>query len=87
MCTGVRFSDEEGNMYFGRNLDWSFSNDHPVKPSAATWIPIICHFVAYQSSRDESHKTPTSLFTDCVRHASFAMVERPSRLLLNIARC
>lgn len=25
MCTGVRFSDGEGNMYFGRNLDWSFS--------------------------------------------------------------
>ncbi len=25
MCTGVRFSDAEGNMYFGRNLDWSFS--------------------------------------------------------------
>ena len=25
MCTGVRFSDDEGNMYFGRNLDWSFS--------------------------------------------------------------
>ena len=23
MCTGVRFSDEEGNMYFGRNLDWT----------------------------------------------------------------
>lgn len=23
MCTGVRFSDGEGNMYFGRNLDWS----------------------------------------------------------------
>ena len=23
MCTGVRFSDSEGNMYFGRNLDWS----------------------------------------------------------------
>ena len=23
MCTGVRFSDNEGNMYFGRNLDWS----------------------------------------------------------------
>ena len=25
MCTGVRFADEDGNMYFGRNLDWSFS--------------------------------------------------------------
>lgn len=23
MCTGVRFSDSAGNMYFGRNLDWS----------------------------------------------------------------
>ena len=23
MCTGVRFSDKAGNMYFGRNLDWS----------------------------------------------------------------
>ncbi len=23
MCTGVRFSDDKGNMYFGRNLDWS----------------------------------------------------------------
>lgn len=23
MCTSVRFSDAEGNMYFGRNLDWN----------------------------------------------------------------
>lgn len=23
MCTGARFSDKDGNMYFGRNLDWS----------------------------------------------------------------
>lgn len=23
MCTGIRFSDNNGNMYFGRNLDWS----------------------------------------------------------------
>lgn len=23
MCTGIRFNDEKGNMYFGRNLDWS----------------------------------------------------------------
>ncbi|WP_218961920.1 linear amide C-N hydrolase [Actinomyces ruminis] len=25
MCTGIRFTDSEGNMYFGRNLDWSTS--------------------------------------------------------------
>ena len=23
MCTGIRFDDKNGNMYFGRNLDWS----------------------------------------------------------------
>ena len=23
MCTGVRFTDDKGNMFFGRNLDWS----------------------------------------------------------------
>lgn len=23
MCTGVRFNDDKGGMYFGRNLDWS----------------------------------------------------------------
>lgn len=23
MCTGIRFTDKDGNMYFGRNLDWS----------------------------------------------------------------
>ena len=23
MCTAVRFSDDRGNMYLGRNLDWS----------------------------------------------------------------
>lgn len=25
MCTGIRFVDDKGNMFFGRNLDWSFS--------------------------------------------------------------
>ena len=23
MCTGVRFNSDDGEMYFGRNLDWS----------------------------------------------------------------
>ena len=30
MCTGVRFSDDKGNMYFGRNLDWSSSYGQKV---------------------------------------------------------
>lgn len=24
MCTGMRFNDADGNMFFGRNLDWTF---------------------------------------------------------------
>lgn len=24
MCTAARFTDDQGNMFFGRNLDWSF---------------------------------------------------------------
>jgi len=30
MCTGIRFSDNKGNMYFGRNLDWSFGYGEKV---------------------------------------------------------
>lgn len=30
MCTGIRFTDEKGNLYFGRNLDWTFSYGESV---------------------------------------------------------
>lgn len=30
MCTAVRFADGEGNLYFGRNLDWSVSYGEKV---------------------------------------------------------
>ena len=30
MCTGIRFTDASGNMFFGRNLDWSFSYGEEV---------------------------------------------------------
>ena len=31
MCTAIRFTDAQGNLYFGRNLDWSFSyGEHVV---------------------------------------------------------
>ncbi len=37
MCTGVRFSDSKGNMYFGRNLDWceSYGEGVVVTPRGA----------------------------------------------------
>ncbi|NEG69153.1 choloylglycine hydrolase [Bifidobacterium choloepi] len=31
MCTGVRFTDAEGDMYFGRNLDWECSYGETMK--------------------------------------------------------
>ena len=24
MCTAIRFTDSDGNLYFGRNLDWAY---------------------------------------------------------------
>lgn len=30
MCTGIRFTDRYGNMFFGRNLDWSTSYGEQV---------------------------------------------------------
>ena len=31
MCTGIRFSDDKGNMYFARNLDWSVGYGQKVE--------------------------------------------------------
>ena len=30
MCTAVRFNDDKGNMYLGRNLDWSTGQGEKV---------------------------------------------------------
>lgn len=30
MCSGIRFTDDKGNMYFARNLDWSVSYGESV---------------------------------------------------------
>ena len=37
MCTGIRFTDTEGRMFFGRNLDWTqgYGEKVVVTPSAA----------------------------------------------------
>lgn len=39
MCTGVRFSDSKGNMYFGRNLDWtvSYGQEVVITPRRFKW--------------------------------------------------
>lgn len=48
MCTGIRFTDAEGAMYFGRNLDWTQGYGERVvaTPPAATIPP------AFERDRD-----------------------------------
>ena len=37
MCSGIRFTDKAGNMFFGRNLDWSFSYGERVVITPANY--------------------------------------------------
>ena len=39
MCTGIRFVDDSGNMYFGRNLDWSCSYGEKVAITPTGYAP------------------------------------------------
>lgn len=39
MCTGIRFVDCDGNMYFGRNLDWSCSYGEKVVITPTGYAP------------------------------------------------
>lgn len=39
MCTGIRFTDMAGNMYFGRNLDWSCGYGQRVVITPTGWKP------------------------------------------------
>lgn len=39
MCTGVRFVDTQGNLYFGRNLDWSCSYGERVVVTPTGYDP------------------------------------------------
>ncbi|MEE0026794.1 MAG: linear amide C-N hydrolase, partial [Atopobiaceae bacterium] len=39
MCTGIRFTDDNGNMYFGRNLDWSCGYGQRVVITPTGWTP------------------------------------------------
>ena len=39
MCTGLRFVDNDGNMYFGRNLDWSCSYGERIVITPSGYAP------------------------------------------------
>lgn len=47
MCSGIRFTDKQGNMYFGRNLDWSCSFGERVCITPGGYSPV-SHFGAVE---------------------------------------
>lgn len=77
MCTGIRFTDRDGNMYFGRNLDWSTSyGEHVViapKGFPSDWAFMTnapaAHAVIGMGIVHENHP----LYFDCGNDAGLAV--------------
>lgn len=44
MCTAIRFTDTHGNMFFGRNLDWSCGYGERVVIAPPAWVPTCSPF-------------------------------------------
>lgn len=76
MCTSVRFVDDKNNMYFGRNLDWSFSFGEKIvyTPRDYNWQPAF-------NAEDRNHAVigvgiiaeDTPLYFDCANDAGLAI--------------
>lgn len=77
MCTGIRFDDGNGNMYFGRNLDWSvgYGQRVVITPRGYSYKP------AFQEKTDNSPAVigmgiiaeNTPLYFDCANEYGLAI--------------
>ena len=82
MCTGVRFADAAGNLYFGRNLDWceSYGEGVVITPRGAS-IP-----TQFLGSLSPEHACVgmgivvggVPCYFDCANEAGLAIAERAS---------
>lgn len=76
MCTAVRFVDGEDNMFFGRNLDWSFSYGEKV-----LYTPKDYNYQPAFNAEDRNHAVlgvgiiadDTPLYFDCANDAGLAI--------------
>lgn len=76
MCTAVRFIDGEDNMFFGRNLDWSFSYGEKV-----LYTPKDYNYQPAFNAEDRNHAVlgvgiiadDTPLYFDCANDAGLAV--------------
>lgn len=77
MCTGIRFNDDKGNMYFGRNLDWSvgYGQKIVVTPKGYRYDS------AFNGTQSPKHavigmgiiEENTPLYFDCANEAGLAI--------------
>ncbi|ANE22322.1 choloylglycine hydrolase [Denitrobacterium detoxificans] len=77
MCTGIRFTDGQGNMYFGRNLDWSCGYGEHVVITPTGWKPN-SPFGAVSAVRHPIYgmgivAENTPLYFDCANDAGLAI--------------
>ena len=77
MCTGLRFVDNDGNMYFGRNLDWSCSYGERVVITPTGYSPVS----PFEAIRAVEHavfgmgivQEGVPLYFDCANDAGLAV--------------
>ncbi|MBQ6355037.1 choloylglycine hydrolase [Candidatus Saccharibacteria bacterium] len=78
MCTGIRFTDDKNNMYFGRNLDWStgYGQKIVVTPKGYQYKPAFAdgpmnpkYAVIGMGIVEEN----TPLYFDCANEAGLAI--------------
>ena len=102
MCTGVRFADAAGNLYFGRNLDWceSYGEGVVITPRGAS-IP-----TQFLGSLSREHACVgmgivvggVPCYFDCANEAGLAIAglnfpgyaqfaEAPEKGAVNVAAC
>ncbi len=78
MCTGVRFSDDKGNMYFGRNLDWSTGYGQKVVVTPRKFL-YASAFLGAQISKQGAIigmaiiEENTPLYFDCANESGLAI--------------
>ena len=76
MCTGIRFADNSGNMYFGRNLDWSVGYGQEVLVTKKPFV-LESAFLGKIPAKDTEEENVARLFHTL---AGVAMIDGAARM-------
>lgn len=81
MCTAIRFTDKNGNMFWGRNLDWECGYGQHVVAAPAAWNyewvyggerPRKHDIIGMAIIVEDDQKQDVPLFFDCANDAGLA---------------